>query len=194
MKAVSGNILLIDNNDSFTYNIIDLLRKLDCANFQVVRSASLTVDQLDAFSHLIISPGPGLPGDFPVLREVIAYAEAQSVPLLGVCLGHQAVCEYFGGEMIQLEEVIHGRQSEVRIDNKATLHQGLPANVVVARYHSWAIARSTLPSKILVTGVSEEGCLMSIQHDSLPIFSVQYHPESFLTNYGDRLIHNFIQL
>ena len=194
MKTASGNILLVDNNDSFTYNIIDLLRKLNCGNFQVVRSDIIAVDQLHDFTHLMISPGPGLPEDFPILHQVIDYAVHRQVPLLGVCLGHQAVCRYFGGEMIQLREVIHGRQSNVSLDLNATLHRLLPENITVGRYHSWAIDKSSLPLTVETTGISEDGCLMSVQHRTLPIYGVQYHPESFLTIYGDVLIRNFIEL
>ncbi|MEL7147816.1 MAG: aminodeoxychorismate/anthranilate synthase component II, partial [Bacteroidota bacterium] len=194
LMAAASKILLIDNNDSFTYNIIDLLRKLQCEGFGVIRSESLTIDQLDDYTHLIISPGPGLPEDFPILKDIIAYAKDKERPLLGVCLGHQAICTYFGGEMIQLAEVIHGRQSTVKLEQHATLHEGLPEEIVVGRYHSWSIDQSTLPKQLKITGMTTDGCLMSIEHRSLPIYGVQYHPESFLTISGDVLFRNFIKL
>ena len=194
MKAIASNILLIDNNDSFTYNIIDLLKKQQCGNLAVIRSGELSIDQLKTYSHLIISPGPGLPTDFPVLKEVIGYAVHKGVPLLGICLGHQAICQYFGGELIQLKEVIHGRQSTTSVYQSGRLHEDLPESAVVGRYHSWAIDKSTLPDEIQVTGVASDRCLMSVQHRYLPVFGVQYHPESFLTSHGRAIMKNFTGL
>lgn len=187
-------VLLIDNNDSFTYNIIELLRSIGKVEGVIVPSAELNILQLDEFDHIVISPGPMRPKDFPILSEVIEYCFTTHKPLLGICLGHQAIGEYFGGKLVRLNSVVHGQRRQIAIDTSSLLYVNLPDNIEVGLYHSWAIEHSTLPSSLKATGFTADSCLMSIEHSERAIFGIQFHPESFMTTQGRQIIENFLNI
>lgn len=187
-------ILLIDNNDSFTYNIVELLRSLDDVLYGVLPSNGLNIAVLEDYSHIIISPGPMTPSDFPELRDVISYCEKLDKPLLGICLGHQAICEYFGGRLVQMDTIVHGHRERIAIDNRSSIYRYLPDRIEVGLYHSWKIDHLNLPDELAVTGMSREDCLMSVQHKNKQIFGIQFHPESFLTAKGRQILENFVNI
>ncbi len=188
------HVLLIDNNDSFTYNIVELLRGLDGAAYNVLPSKGLEMSVLEDYSHIIISPGPMTPSDFPELNGVIAFCVERDKPLLGICLGHQAICEYFGGRLIRMDTIVHGHKESIEIDNHSSIYNDLPDRIDVGLYHSWKIDHHDLPGQLMITGMSREDCLMSVQHKSKMIFGIQFHPESFLTVRGRQIMENFTNL
>lgn len=186
-------IALIDNNDSFTFNIVEMLRKFfDCKTL-VFNSESIKVDQLKNFDKIILSPGPGLPEEFPVLIEILrTYYKEKSI--LGVCLGHEAIGQFFGASLKQLETVVHGQPKQIKILNKSALFKNIPANFNVGLYHSWILDKEDFPDDLQITAVSEDGYIMSIQHKKYKLFGVQFHPESIITEYGNELFRNFINV
>lgn len=184
--------LLLDNNDSFTYNIVDLLRSIPGWHFEVLKSEALAVDVLLKNDKLIISPGPGLPQDFPGIATCIEHAIGTRKPLLGICLGHQALCQFFGAKLSRLGHPVHGQQKQIAILSSAALFRGLPPAIQVGLYHSWQIDAGSLPDCLAATGTSIDGKLMAVQHRSLPFHGVQFHPESFLTTHGKQIIQNFL--
>ena len=189
--TTQSKVILIDNQDSFTFNIVDLLRKFPSIELQVTSSLDLEISQLEEFNALIISPGPMTPMDFPILNQVIAFAEQTKKPLLGICLGHQAICSYFGAELSQLHEVIHGQQHEIRVTKNSRLFDGLPENLKVGLYHSWYVSPEGFPEELHITSQSDQEVIMAVEHRSLPIFGIQFHPESFLTPLGKDILTNF---
>ncbi len=187
-------VLLLDNNDSFTYNIIELLRSISGVEAVVVPSAELDIARLDEFDHVIISPGPMTPKDFPILSKAIKRCYTTRKPLLGICLGHQAIGETFGGKLVRLSNVVHGQRRQISIDTSSPIYANLSDNIEVGLYHSWAIEPSTLPLSLKATGFATDRCLMSIEHRHRPIFGIQFHPESFMTLYGRQIIENFLNI
>ncbi len=186
-----SKVMLIDNQDSFTFNIVDLLRKFPSIDLHVRSSIDLDVSGLIDFDALIISPGPMTPGDFPVLAQVLNFAEQTKKPLLGICLGHQAICSHFGAALNQLEEVVHGQQHEIRISKNSKLFAGFPERIKVGLYHSWHVSTQDFPEKLYITSQSDQNVIMAVEHRSLPIFGIQFHPESFLTPQGKEILTNF---
>lgn len=193
------NILLIDNNDSFTYNIREMLRQLvktcfTTGKFNIkVRSVDdFAIEEATVADKIIISPGPGLPKDYPVLFSFLKrYSQCKSI--LGICMGHQVICEYFGGRLFNLENVVHGQPKELQILNEDTaLFQGL-RSMRVGLYHSWAVERISLPDEIEVTALSNEELVMAVEHKHLDIHFVQFHPESYITGDGIKILENFIK-
>lgn len=189
---MTNNILLLDNNDSFTYNIVDLLRTIQGWHFDVVKSGALTVDALFEYKKIILSPGPGLPQDFPAIATCIQHAIDTGKGLLGICLGHQALCRFFGGKLSRLAHPVHGQQKQITINSGTTLFRGLPASIQVGLYHSWQIDADSLPDCFDNTGSTINGQLMAVQHKAFPFHGVQFHPESFLTLQGKQIIQNFL--
>jgi anthranilate synthase/aminodeoxychorismate synthase-like glutamine amidotransferase len=190
---VSARVLLIDNYDSFTYNLVQAFLVLD-AEVDVHRNDQLTVAaalELDP-THLVISPGPGRPEDAGLSLEMIA-AFQQQVPILGVCLGHQSLVQHFGGRIVAAARLMHGKTSMIEHDGQA-LFAGLPQPCEVGRYHSLAAERDNIPAVLEVTARTTGGEIMGIRHRELPIEGVQFHPESILTPEGNQLLNNFLQL
>jgi anthranilate synthase/aminodeoxychorismate synthase-like glutamine amidotransferase len=187
-------VLIIDNNDSFTYNIVNILRDIATVDYLVLPSDELVTDECNAFSHIVISPGPMKPADFPVLKNVISHCSRRNKPLLGICLGHQAICEYFGGELVRLENVVHGQKKRIKIDNNSPVFKNLPSEIEVGLYHSWMIRHITLPECLKITGMTTDQCLMSVKHQENNIFGIQFHPESFMTRWGKRIFENFLTI
>ena len=186
-------ILLIDNYDSFSYNLFQFVGEID-PDIKVVRNDELTVDEIRALSpeRIIISPGPGRPEDAGIIIEA-ARTLGREIPTLGVCLGHQAICAAFGTRITYAKRLMHGKQSEVTLDRECELFRGLPEKVLVARYHSLAADEATMPECLRVTARTEDGEIMAVKHSEYPIFGVQFHPESIMTPDGKQMIRNFIR-
>lgn len=183
--------VIIDNYDSFTYNLAHLVKELG-AEVSVVRNDQFRLSELKPFDKIILSPGPGIPTEAGLLMDVIdAYASVK--PILGVCLGHQAIGEYFGGKLTNLSHVFHGIASTISITAPDYIYKELPAQVQVGRYHSWVVDNEGLPDCLEVTSVSEEGQIMSLRHKQYDVRGIQYHPESVLTPEGRKIIANWLK-
>jgi para-aminobenzoate synthetase component 2 len=184
-------ILMIDNYDSFTYNLVQCLAGLG-KRVLVRRNDKLTLREVKILkpSHIVISPGPGVPADAGICREVIA-GFGDRIPILGVCLGHQAIAEVFGGKVARAESVVHGKTSPVRHDGRTIFH-GLPNPFPATRYHSLIVDRAAIPDCLEISAETEDGVIMALRHRSFPIEGVQFHPESVLTRCGPRLLRNFL--
>jgi anthranilate synthase component 2 len=189
-KAV--RILLLDNIDSFTYNIYHYLEALG-AEVTVIDHTMIETEVLQLFDGLVISPGPGLPKEAGKLMEILHKAVTLKLPTLGVCLGMQAIAEYFGGTIFNQQEVKHGQQATITHANESKLFKGIPAQFHVGLYHSWAVEEA-LPSVLVATAFSEDGIMMALEHGSLPVYGVQFHPESILSEHGKELFGNFLEL
>ncbi|MBR5712158.1 MAG: aminodeoxychorismate/anthranilate synthase component II [Lachnospiraceae bacterium] len=187
-------ILLIDNYDSFSYNLYQMIGEIN-PDIRVIRNDELTVDEIRelAPSHIILSPGPGRPEDAGVIIEV-AKAVSQTIPTLGVCLGHQAICAAYGATVTYAKQLMHGKQSVVKMNTKTPLFRGCPEEAPVARYHSLAADAATIPEELVVTAETADGEVMAVQHKEYPIYGVQFHPESILTPDGRRMLRNFLKL
>jgi len=185
-------ILMIDNFDSFTYNLVQYFQQLG-QEMEVRRNNAVTVDEALAMrpEAIVLSPGPGRPAEAGIMPELIKRAAAEGVPMLGVCLGHQAIGEAFGMKLVNASRIMHGKISEVTHDGKG-LFAGLPATVKVVRYHSLALTADSLPPELEITARSEDGEVMGIRHRKLLIEGIQYHPESILTTTGKRQLANFL--
>lgn len=187
-------LILIDNYDSFSYNLYQLI---GCVNpdIKVVRNDEKTVDELEAMKpdHIVISPGPGRPSDAGVSGEVIKRFKGKC-PILGVCLGHQAICEVFGGKVGYAKELMHGKSSDVHIANGSGLFRGLPPIIRAARYHSLAAERASLPDELLIIAEDDADEIMGVKHRDYDIYGVQFHPESILTPMGVTIIRNFLSM
>ena len=187
-------IVLIDNYDSFSYNLYQFVGSVN-PGIRVIRNDEMTVEQIRSLqpSHIILSPGPGYPKDAGVCEEA-ARELGKEVKLLGVCLGHQAVCEAFGAAISHAKELMHGRQSEIRLDPACPLFAGLPPVISAGRYHSLAATRDTIPDCLFVTAETADREVMAVMHREYPIFGLQFHPESILTPEGMQIIRNFLAL
>ena len=187
-------ILLIDNYDSFSYNLYQLVGSIN-QNIQVIRNDELNVQQIERLnpSHIIISPGPGRPKDAGICEAAIDYFK-DKIPLLGVCLGHQAIAETFGGKITYAKEIMHGKQSTITITEPSPLFNGLEQKFTAARYHSLAVSRETMPQELKITAQTDDGEIMALEHRTYPIFGLQFHPESILTAQGDTTIRNFLAI
>lgn len=184
-------LLIVDNHDSFTFNLVDLLRKIEVETC-VISVENLNLDEVENFSHIMISPGPDVPRAYPQLFAMLArYHQQKSI--LGVCLGHQTICEFFGAELYNLNEVRHGQQRSLTQVRASQIFQGLPPTFNIGLYHSWAISQNSLKNTPLVaTAVCDQNVLMAMQHQFLPIYGVQFHPESFITEYGEQMLRNWL--
>lgn len=187
-------ILLIDNYDSFSYNLYQLIGSLE-PDIRVIRNDAMTVEEIAALNPagIILSPGPGRPEDAGVCIKVVRQLGGR-FPILGVCLGHQAICEAFGATVTFARELMHGKQSMAELDTATPLFAGLPPQVPVARYHSLAADPDTIPACLQVTAHVANGEVMAVQHTTHPIFGVQFHPESIMTPDGPVILKNFIEL
>lgn len=187
-------ILLIDNYDSFSYNLYQLVGSIN-QNIQVIRNDELNVQQIERLnpSHIIISPGPGRPKDAGICEIAIDYFK-DKIPLLGVCLGHQAIAETFGGKITYAKEIMHGKQSTITITEPSPLFNGLEQKFTAARYHSLAVSRETMPQELKITAQTDDSEIMALEHRTYPIFGLQFHPESILTAQGDTIIRNFLAI
>ena len=182
-------ILMIDNYDSFTYNLVHYLEDLDCEVI-VKRNDQLTLEEVDAFKEIVLSPGPGIPDEAGLLKEIISTYSGKK-RILGVCLGQQAIGEVFGGSLINLDQVYHGVATTIEIIKEDYIFKGLPEQIEVGRYHSWVV-NSDLPDNLEATSFDENGQVMSLRHKEFDIRAVQFHPESVLTPQGKQILKNWI--
>ena len=183
-------IVIIDNYDSFTYNLSHLVKELG-AEVSVMRNDEFELEALDAFDKIILSPGPGIPSEAGLLLEVIRHYAGRK-PILGVCLGHQAIGEVFGGQLTNLSTVFHGVATEGSQLGNDYLFDGLPERITMGRYHSWVVDREGWPEALEVTALSDEGQVMALRHRKMDIHGIQFHPESVLTPDGRTMLENFI--
>ena len=184
-------IVIIDNYDSFTYNLSNLLKELG-AEVEVVRNDKFELKDLEQYDKIVLSPGPGIPSEAGLLLDVIrTYAGRK--PILGVCLGHQAIGEVFGASLENLKEVYHGVQTEGTQLGNDYIFDGLPERVMMGRYHSWVVAKDSVPESLEVTAMSDDGEIMAMRHRQYDIHGIQFHPESVLTPEGKTIVGNFLK-
>ena len=184
-------IVIIDNYDSFTYNLSHLLKELG-AEVEVVRNDKFELKDLEQYDKIVLSPGPGIPSEAGLLLDVIrTYAGCK--PILGVCLGHQAIGEVFGASLENLKEVYHGVQTEGTQLGNDYIFEGLPERVMMGRYHSWVVAKDSVPECLEVTAMSDDGEIMAMHHRQYDIHGIQFHPESVLTPEGKTIVGNFLK-
>lgn len=185
-------ILLIDNYDSFSYNLYQLVGSLN-PHIRVVRNDRISLKEIEALdvSHIILSPGPGRPEDAGICMETVK-CFAGKIPILGVCLGHQAICSAYGAEVSYAKKLMHGKQSEVMVDRECRLFRGMPEKIKAGRYHSLAAREETMPEELVITARTEDGEVMAVSHRKYEVHGVQFHPESILTPDGGRLLGNFL--
>ena len=185
-------LLILDNYDSFTYNVFQLLSELG-AEVEVIRNDQTTVEDIRAkkYDAIVLSPGPGIPSDAGITEQVIRELGGE-VPILGICLGHQAIGEVFGGKVVRAGEIVHGKTSPLRHNGKG-LYEGIPQNVPIGRYHSLIIDRAALPDCLEVTSDLADGTIMGVRHKAKNIEGIQFHPESILTPDGKKMMENFLK-
>ena len=185
-------ILLIDNYDSFSYNLYQLIGSIN-PDIHVIRNDEKTIAEIEALNPeaIILSPGPGKPSDAGVCEAAAKYF-AGKIPILGVCLGHQAICEAFGATVSYAKTLMHGKQSTLKIDNTSLIFKGLPEEIDGARYHSLAAVESTLPEELVVIARTGDGEVMAVKHRDFELYGLQFHPESILTPKGIKILENFL--
>lgn len=187
------NVLVVDNFDSFTFNLVHLLDDIGADGVTVWRNNVCSMDDLDDFDAIVLSPGPGIPREAGALLDVVRVC-AKTKPMLGVCLGHQAIAEAFGATLLNLSVVHHGKEEPIHIVHENRLFRGLPDQFDVGRYHSWVVDRSTLASEFVVTAVCDEDHVMAFEHMSHRLFGVQFHPESIMTKHGRAILSRFLEI
>jgi len=186
-------IVIIDNYDSFTYNLVHLVENITGKYPTVFRNNEIAVKAINQYDLIMLSPGPGIPDEAGILKEVIK-TYAGKKPIFGVCLGLQAITEVFGGSLQNLDSVFHGVATTMKVTNlDASIYKGIPTEFEAARYHSWIASKKDFPSELEITAVDEFGDIMSLQHKTYNISAVQYHPESILTPLGEKIVRNFIE-
>ncbi|WP_349669026.1 aminodeoxychorismate/anthranilate synthase component II [Lacrimispora sp.] len=187
-------ILLIDNYDSFSYNLVQLFGSIE-PDIKVIRNDELTVEEIRLLhpSHIILSPGPGYPRDAGVCEAVVKEL-AGTVPILGVCLGHQGICEVYGANITHAKKLMHGKQSLIDIDHSDPIFKGLPDTIPAARYHSLIAEKDSLPDCLTVIGTDSIGEVMAVKHKEYPVYGLQFHPESILTPNGMTILKNFLTI
>jgi len=186
-------VLLLDNNDSFTYNIVDYVRKMSKINLKIQKTCDLKINDIKKFDKIIISPGPGLPNDFPILFDVIEKYYS-SKKILGICLGHQAIGQFFSAKFVNISPVIHGQSHQIKIIKQSPIFNNLPESFKVGLYHSWALDSEVFPNELEISAVSEKNIVMSLAAKKYAVYGIQFHPESFITQYGYEVLKNFVEL
>ncbi|MBC8082875.1 MAG: aminodeoxychorismate/anthranilate synthase component II [Hymenobacter sp.] len=186
------NILVLDNYDSFTYNLVQLLRELGFGDATtVIRNDKLTLDEVEAYDAVLLSPGPGLPAEAGLMPEIIRrYAPTKRI--LGVCLGHQGLAESFGGELYNMPDVLHGIATPAEVTAEDRFFNGLPPRFNVGRYHSWSVRPDSMPAELEVTALAADGQVLAFRHRRYDVRGVQFHPESILTEYGPQMLRNWL--
>lgn len=190
MKKVK--CVIIDNYDSFTYNLVHLLRELG-AEVAVKQNDKFALEDLEEYDKIVLSPGPGVPSEAGLLLDVIR-RYAATKPMLGVCLGHQAIAEAFGGKIENLSDVFHGVETPINVNTNTSLFNGLPAQFSVGRYHSWVISKDSFPSELEVIAETADGLIMALQHKEYDLYGIQFHPESVLTPMGKAIVGNWLAI
>lgn len=185
-------ILVLDNYDSFTYNLVHYIRELGYTDLEVHRNDKISIEDVGKFDKIVLSPGPGIPDESGILKQVITTYSA-SKPILGVCLGHQAIGEVFGATLENRKNVLHGIANEMTVVKEDVIYKNLPEKFNVGRYHSWQIDKNKLGNELVITAVDHEGDIMSIRHKTLDVCGVQFHPESILTEHGKEIMKNWLE-
>ncbi len=188
----STKILLFDNYDSFTYNLVHAIKSLGYQNVDVYRNDKIKLSQVNQYDKIILSPGPGLPSEGGLMMQLLKeYAKTKSI--MGVCLGHQAIAELFGAKLVNISNVFHGVQTAIKIFGDDYLFKGLSKEILAGRYHSWIVSKEDFPKELEITAEDEAGDIMALKHKQLDLHGVQFHPESILTPEGVQIIQNFLQ-
>jgi len=186
-------ILVLDNYDSFVYNLVQYVEEIIGESVDVFRNDALKISEVDAYDCIILSPGPGVPEESGITLELIK-TYYSTKPILGVCLGLQAIVESFGGEIYNMNEIYHGISSLTEITEKSDpLFKGVNSPFMAGRYHSWAAVRETFPAELIITAVDEKGAVMALRHRKAPLWAVQFHPESIMTLEGKKMLRNFLK-
>jgi anthranilate synthase component II len=186
-------ILVLDNYDSFTYNLVHYFEMVTDAEIEVHRNDKISLKEIERFDKILLSPGPGIPSEAGILADVIkTYSSTKSI--LGICLGQQAIAEAFGGSLRNLKEVFHGVATPVEIISDDALFNGIPGKLNVGRYHSWVVNKEDLPAELIITAVDADGNIMALKHRTLDVRAVQFHPESILTEHGLKMIENWVKI
>ena len=184
-------ILLLDNYDSFTYNLVQMIEQIIGNRIDVFQNDKISIDEIEKYDKIVLSPGPGIPKEAGILLDTIkTYASSKSI--LGICLGQQAIAEAFGGSLFNLSNIYHGVATTAKQINNHLIFNNLPKIIKVGRYHSWAVNIETLPEDLMVTSIDDQDIIMSLRHKKYDIHAVQYHPESILTPYGKKILENFL--
>jgi anthranilate synthase component 2 len=185
-------LLVLDNYDSFTYNLVHLIEKVSDIPFDVIRNNKISIEEVRAYDKILLSPGPGLPKDAGIMPELIKqYGASKSI--LGVCLGLQAIGEAYGARLKNLDTVFHGLATPITIVSKDNLFKNCPASFTVGRYHSWVVNTNQLPAELKVTATDADGNIMALKHTKYDVRGVQFHPESILSEHGETMIHNWLK-
>jgi anthranilate synthase component II len=187
-------IIIIDNYDSFTYNLYQYIGEIS-PDIEVYRNDGITVKDIieKRPSHIVISPGPGFPENAGICKELVGSVE-EDIPILGVCLGHQAISEVYGARVVHSTELVHGKATQVVLRKECSLFDSLPSEITAGRYHSLVVEKSTLPSELIITAVTHDGVIMGVKHKNYNVYGIQFHPESVLTPYGKNILSNFLNL
>lgn len=185
-------LLIVDNYDSFTYNLVQMIEEAGCLNYEVVFHDLIDIEKASAYDKILISPGPALPNDYPIINKLYKnYGSTKS--FLGICLGMQAMNEFFGGQLYNMPEVVHGQEHRINILKKDQLFKSLPNQIAVGLYHSWAVSAIDLPECLEITAQSETGIIMALRHKQFDIKGLQFHPESIITKHGFQIIKNWLE-
>ncbi len=188
----SMKVLILDNYDSFTYNLVHYVKDIIKQDVTVARNNRISIEEVDKYTHILLSPGPGLPSDAGIMEDLISkYCKTKSI--FGVCLGMQAIGEVFGAQLENLDKVFHGLSKPLTIiDKEERLFNGIPKNIMVGRYHSWVVKKDTIPETLKITCLDQHGLVMGLRHTKYNIRGVQFHPESVLTEHGKEMIENWL--
>lgn len=191
--ATKQRILVLDNYDSFTYNLVHLMRDLGCESIEVIRNDKIDLEKVSSYDKIVLSPGPGIPSEAGSMPELVKrYASSKSI--LGVCLGHQCIGEIFGATLVNLKQPVHGKALSARVtDPQELLFKGIGGEFAVGRYHSWVVGRDGFPKALQVTAVDDHGEIMALRHSTFDVRGVQFHPESILTERGKQIMQNWLE-
>lgn len=186
-------LLVIDNYDSFTYNLVQYIQEILGRSVKVVRNDAISLEAVDAYDVIVLSPGPGVPSEAGIMPELLQqYAASKTI--LGVCLGHQAIGEAFGGEIYNLDQVLHGIETPMYVtDREEFIFDDVPNEFVAGRYHSWVVRKENLPDSLQITAVDTDGIIMAMRHKEYDVHGVQFHPESIMTEHGMLMLENFLR-
>ena len=186
-----GKLLILDNYDSFTYNLVQLVEQQGQWNFDVIKNDKISLEEVNTYEKILLSPGPGLPSKAGLMPQILtAYASSKSI--LGVCLGHHAIAEAFGGNLYNFSQPVHGIQRKTTVLEDDILFKNLPQTIEVGLYHSWAVDKENFPKDLLITALSEKGVIMALKHKTYDVRGVQFHPESIMTAYGREMVWNWL--
>lgn len=194
MKIAQMKLLIADNYDSFTFNLVELIRETGFVNYEVKKSDNIKLDEVDQYDKILFTPGPGLPKDFPIMFDILKnFASTKSI--FGVCLGHQAIGEFYGAKIINLDNVVHGISKPTRItDSSEPLFYSIPDKIDAGLYHSWFVSSENFPAELKATAISNDNIIMALSHKNDDVRSVQFHPESIMTTHGETIIRNWLGL